>query len=156
MYKINRKEGFIMYCKNCGEQLNEKQVVCLKCGVEKDKGSKFCQQCGTALPEKAEICLNCGAATKPPKPMLEKNPTAIVMGVAAILLGVFSIFFNSLLEFELSIMLGIGGIVVSTLGRQYESSKKQCTAGLILSIIGLSAGMLTSILSKYFDIFANL
>jgi RNA polymerase subunit RPABC4/transcription elongation factor Spt4 len=156
MYKINRKEGFIMYCKNCGEQLNEKQVVCLKCGVEKDKGSKFCQQCGTALPEKAEVCLNCGAATKPPKPMLEKNPTAIVMGVAAILLGVFSIFFNSLLEFELSIMLGIGGIVVSTLGRQYESSKKQCTAGLILSIIGLSAGMLTSILSKYFDIFANL
>jgi RNA polymerase subunit RPABC4/transcription elongation factor Spt4 len=156
MYKINRKEGFIMYCKNCGEQLNEKQVVCLKCGVEKDKGSKFCQQCGTALPEKAEVCLNCGAATKPPKPMLEKNPTAIVMGVAAILLGVFSIFFNSLLEFELSIILGIGGIVVSTLGRQYESSKKQCTAGLILSIIGLSAGMLTSILSKYFDIFANL
>ncbi len=145
-----------MYCKNCGEQLNEKQVVCLKCGVEKDKGSKFCQQCGTALPEKAEVCLNCGAATKPPKPMLEKNPTAVVMGVAAILLGVFSIFFNSLLEFELSIMLGIGGIVVSTLGRQYESSKKQCTAGLILSIIGLSAGMLTSILSKYFDIFANL
>ena len=145
-----------MYCKNCGEQLNEKQVVCLKCGVEKDKGSKFCQQCGTALPEKAEVCLNCGAPTKPPKPMLEKNPTAVVMGVAAILLGVFSIFFNSLLEFELSIMLGIGGIVVSTLGRQYESSKKQCTAGLILSIIGLSAGMLTIILSKYFDIFANL
>ena len=145
-----------MYCKNCGEQLNEKQVVCLKCGVEKDKGSKFCQQCGTALPEKAEVCLNCGAPTKPPKPMLEKNPTAVVMGVAAILLGVFSIFFNSLLEFELSIMLGIGGIVVSTLGRQYESSKKQCTAGLILSIIGLSAGMLASILSKYFDIFTNL
>ena len=145
-----------MFFKNCGEQLKENQTICLKCGVEKDKGSKFCQQCGTALPEKADICLNCGAPAKAPKPQLEKNPSAIVMGVAAILLGVFSIFFNSLLEFELSIILGIGGIVVSTLGRQYESSKKQCTAGLILSIIGLSAGMLTSILSKYFDIFSNL
>lgn len=144
-----------MYCKNCGEQLNDNQVVCLKCGVENTKGNKFCQQCGNAIPEKAEICLNCGTPTKPAKQKSDKNPTSVVLGVAAILLGIFSIFFNSVLEFELSIMIGIAGIIVSTLGRQYESSKKQCTAGLILSIIGLSAGMLTSILSKYFDIFSN-
>lgn len=146
-----------MFCKNCGEQLKENQTICLKCGVEKDKGSKFCQQCGTALPEKADICLNCGAPAKAPKPIKsEKNPTTVVLGISAILLGIFSIFFNSLIEYELSIMFGIAGIIVSALGRQYEACKKQSTAGLILSIIGLSAGMLASILSKYFDIFANL
>ena len=53
-------------------------------------------------------------------------------------------------------MFGIAGIIVSALGRQYAASKKQSTAGLILSIIGLSAGMLASILSKYFDIFSSL
>ena len=26
-----------MYCKNCGEAMNDYQVVCLKCGVEKGK-----------------------------------------------------------------------------------------------------------------------
>lgn len=148
-----------MHCKNCGEPLNDNQVVCLKCGVERDKGNKFCEQCGTALPEKAEICLNCGNSTKQKKPVASntplKSPTTVVLGVASILLGVFAIFFNSILEHELSIFIGIGGIVVSTLSRQYEFCKRQGTAGLILSIIGLSAGMLTSILTKYFDIFAN-
>ena len=146
-----------MFCKNCGEELKENQNICLKCGVERDKGSKFCGHCGNALPEKADICLNCGAPAKAIKPIKsEKNPTTVVLGISAILLGIFSIFFNTLLEYELAIMIGIAGVVVSTLGRQYETSKKQCTAGLILSIIGLSAGMLTSILSKYFDIFTNL
>lgn len=146
-----------MYCKNCGEELKENQVICLKCGVEKDKGNKFCQQCGNALPEKADICINCGAPAKAPKPVKsDKNPTTVVIGVSAILLGIFSIFFNSLIEYELSIMFGIAGIIVSALGRQYAASKKQSTAGLILSIIGLSAGMLASILSKYFDIFSSL
>ena len=50
----------IMFCKNCGEQLNENQVVCLKCGVERGKGKGFCENCGTALPENAEVCLSCG------------------------------------------------------------------------------------------------
>ena len=149
-----------MYCKNCGEQLQEKQAVCLKCGVARSKGSNFCEQCGAPMDGNKEFCAACGYKPQAPQSVQaaqnDKKTTATVLGVTAILLGVFGIFFNTMLDSELSILFGIAGVIVSTLGRQYESVKKQCTAGLILAIIALSAGMLTSILTKYFDIFSNL
>lgn len=51
-----------MYCKNCGEQMNDYQSVCLKCGVKKGSGSNFCSNCGNPLQSGASVCLNCGAA----------------------------------------------------------------------------------------------
>ena len=53
-----------MYCKNCGEPMNEYQVVCLKCGVEKGKGNSFCPNCGNAVSPEASICVNCGGSLK--------------------------------------------------------------------------------------------
>lgn len=51
-----------MYCKNCGEQLNENQMVCLKCGVMVGDGSGFCPNCGNAVANEAVFCVNCGAS----------------------------------------------------------------------------------------------
>ena len=31
-----------MYCKNCGNELNENAVACLKCGCDPKKGNKNC------------------------------------------------------------------------------------------------------------------
>ena len=53
-----------MYCRNCGEQLNENQEVCLKCGVAKGKGTKYCANCGQEVAPNAAVCLNCGVAIK--------------------------------------------------------------------------------------------
>ena len=53
-----------MYCKNCGEPMNDYQVVCLKCGVEKGKGNSFCPNCGNAVSPEASICVNCGGSLK--------------------------------------------------------------------------------------------
>lgn len=58
-----------MYCKNCGEQINDNQAICVKCGVKVGGGDKFCQNCGKELPENADVCLNCGVAVK--KSMLD-------------------------------------------------------------------------------------
>ncbi len=49
-----------MFCKNCGEAMNENQAICLKCGVKKGEGNAFCANCGAAMPAGAEICMNCG------------------------------------------------------------------------------------------------
>ena len=49
-----------MYCKNCGEQLNENQDICVKCGVVVGKGNSYCQNCGNPISADAEYCMNCG------------------------------------------------------------------------------------------------
>jgi hypothetical protein len=53
-----------MFCKNCGEQMNDNQAICLKCGVKTGEGSAFCANCGKELAAGAEVCLNCGVAVK--------------------------------------------------------------------------------------------
>lgn len=49
-----------MFCRNCGEEMNDNQAICLKCGVAVGKGNSFCANCGGAVNENAEVCLSCG------------------------------------------------------------------------------------------------
>ena len=53
-----------MYCKNCGEMMNDNQAICIKCGVKTGDGNAFCANCGQPIAENAEFCLNCGVAVK--------------------------------------------------------------------------------------------
>jgi len=55
-----------MYCRECGEKyLNDKAVICVKCGVERDKGRNYCPECGESVPNsKSEVCLKCGVSLK--------------------------------------------------------------------------------------------
>lgn len=49
-----------MYCRHCGSEVNEKAVVCVKCGVHPLNDSQHCQECGQPTNEKQEICTSCG------------------------------------------------------------------------------------------------
>ena len=53
-----------MFCKNCGENMNDNQAICLKCGVKTGDGNSFCPNCGNAVNPDAEVCLSCGVAIK--------------------------------------------------------------------------------------------
>lgn len=53
-----------MYCKHCGEPMNDIQAICLKCGVKKGQGNSFCPNCGHAVEPGAEYCLGCGISLK--------------------------------------------------------------------------------------------
>ena len=53
-----------MYCKNCGEFMNDNQAICLKCGVSAGSGDKFCPNCGKEVEPGADVCLNCGVTLK--------------------------------------------------------------------------------------------
>ena len=53
-----------MFCKNCGEQMNDNQAICIKCGVKVGEGSAYCANCGKDLAPGADVCLNCGVAVK--------------------------------------------------------------------------------------------
>lgn len=49
-----------MYCRNCGEKMDDRQAVCIKCGVPVGKGNKHCMNCGKEVASDAEVCLSCG------------------------------------------------------------------------------------------------
>ena len=53
-----------MFCKNCGEAMNDNQAICLKCGVKTGTGNAFCANCGNAVNPNADVCLSCGVAIK--------------------------------------------------------------------------------------------
>lgn len=53
-----------MFCKNCGQTMNDNQAVCLNCGVKVGAGNKFCANCGKDIAPEASVCLNCGVAVK--------------------------------------------------------------------------------------------
>ena len=82
-----------MYCKNCGQEIDNLAAVCIHCGVAVGNGTKFCQNCGKDIPENAAFCINCGVAVNggannTAKP--EVNPNAkskLVAGLLGILVG---------------------------------------------------------------------
>ena len=49
-----------MFCKNCGEQMNDNQAICIKCGVKVGEGNTFCANCGKNIDDSATYCINCG------------------------------------------------------------------------------------------------
>lgn len=67
-----------MYCRNCGQAMNENQAVCLNCGVEAGKGDSFCPNCGNAVAPEAAICVNCGVSLKNTS---AQAPTANASGI---------------------------------------------------------------------------
>lgn len=53
-----------MYCKNCGNEMPEGAVVCVKCGTAAGKGNKYCPFCKGETQPGAEICVHCGRPIK--------------------------------------------------------------------------------------------
>ncbi len=51
-----------MFCKNCGNQLDDHAMFCTKCGekISGETKEKYCIHCGTKLDEDASFCLGCG------------------------------------------------------------------------------------------------
>lgn len=82
------------FCQNCGNEVNENQEICLKCGsklnnvktasVESNKA--YCGNCGTELNTNQEICLKCGVRVN--------NASSSKSGKSKVAAGLFGIFFG--------------------------------------------------------------
>ncbi len=53
-----------MYCRNCGNEVSEKAVMCVACGVPPKAGTKYCSNCKSETDPNAAICMKCGVALK--------------------------------------------------------------------------------------------
>ena len=110
-----------MFCRNCGEPMNENQAICLKCGVAVGTGKSFCQNCGHAVNENATVCLNCGVAlenkngnTNDPLNGQDKVTMILIcfflggIGIHNFMMGEKK---KGILKIVLSLLCGIGGIL---------------------------------------------
>lgn len=50
-----------MYCRTCGNKMNDNAEICVKCGVRKNVGTDYCQVCGTRTTATMTNCKKCGA-----------------------------------------------------------------------------------------------
>jgi len=80
-----------MYCKSCGEQLNDNQAICLKCGVKVGEGNSFCANCGKPVDPNADVCLSCGVAIKKKEAAQYGKYDKITIAVICFFLGTLGI-----------------------------------------------------------------
>ena len=50
-----------LYCKNCGNEIMEKDTVCRHCRVKRGEGVDYCHVCGDYSVIKTDFCSTCGA-----------------------------------------------------------------------------------------------
>lgn len=112
-----------MFCRNCGTQLDDRAVVCIKCGASPSAGISHCWHCGKSTMPTAVVCLSCGVALSP----VRHNPRAenkIAAGVCGILLGSLGVhkFILGYTGAGLTLLLvtvltcGLGGMVTHLIG----------------------------------------
>ena len=75
-----------MYCRNCGNEMVDNAVVCVKCGVAAGQGMAFCPQCGVQTPPTATFCTNCGVALQN-VPLGYTQRSKLAAGLLGIFLG---------------------------------------------------------------------
>ncbi len=112
-----------MFCKNCGEVLNDNQAICLKCGVKVGDGNAYCANCGKEIAPEATVCLNCGVAVATPTQQAAQdnkigNYDKIVIILVCLFLGGLGIHNFMLGETKkgvfkiiMSVLCGIGAIL---------------------------------------------
>ena len=114
-----------MYCKNCGNQMDDMAVVCLKCGAAKGTGAGFCPNCGGAAMPGACVCTKCGAALHTPANQPFTNAfvsggpkSKLAAGLLGIFLGSFGVhnFYLGYTNKALTqLMISVGGLALSIL-----------------------------------------
>lgn len=111
-----------MFCRNCGTQLDDKAVACVKCGVNPRAGVSYCSNCGKPTPPTAVVCLTCGVALTGGVGSNPRASNKIAAGICGILLGA----------------LGVHKFILGMTG-----------AGLTMLLVSLVGGILTCGMSAW-------
>jgi TM2 domain-containing membrane protein YozV len=53
-----------MYCRNCGNEVSEKAIMCVACGTPPMAGDKYCYNCKAETDSNTTICMKCGVGLK--------------------------------------------------------------------------------------------
>ncbi len=105
-----------MFCRNCGNEMDNAAAVCVKCGVAAGNGANYCHNCGAQSAPGAAVCTSCGVAFAQPVPAGEQKSklAAGLLGIFLGGLGVHNFYLGftgkAVAQIILSLCFGIGGI----------------------------------------------
>lgn len=104
-----------MNCRNCGNQMDNLAVVCVKCGTAKGVGQNFCPNCAAPTQPGANVCLSCGIALQTAPVVNGQQKSKMAAGLLGIFLGGLGIH-NFYLGFTMKALIQllvsvIGGII---------------------------------------------
>ena len=51
-----------MFCRNCGNEVDDNAVACMKCGHNPKVGSTHCPNCGVTVEPGQIVCVKCGGS----------------------------------------------------------------------------------------------
>ena len=74
-----------MYCRNCGEKIDNTNCFCTNCGWDPKLGNSFCCKCGARTLPHQVTCLNLASQ------MIESDRNMYIAAILAFLLGAFGI-----------------------------------------------------------------
>ena len=86
------------FCANCGNEINDNQDICLKCGTQVNKTAAkneenrtiYCANCGSEINANQDICLKCGVRVNR-RPVNGQGKSKIAAGLLGIFLGIFGV-----------------------------------------------------------------
>lgn len=124
-----------MFCKNCGNEVDNKAEICPKCGVriatEPTIPMVYCRKCGNQIHESAEICPKCGVRNI--KKADEKDPfIAILASFFIIGLGQA---YNK--QVEKGIIFFISAVIITILVNAIPDTDQPASGIVALALIGL-------------------
>lgn len=125
-YKTER--GMAMYCRNCGNSMEETAAYCIRCGGARGTGRAYCPRCGGVTDPGAAFCAGCGCALAGAADPNAKSRVAA--GLLGIFLGVFGVH---------NFYLGYTGKAIAQLLITLMSFG---TLGIVSSVWGLIEGIL--------------
>jgi len=127
-------EDQVMYCKNCGTEIDDGQAFCPNCGAKTDNDKRYCPSCGQEVAEGESFCSNCGRSLNDSAPV---TPTPSIKGR---LLGIAprSIAMAIILSIVTCGIYGLYWFVVLTNDMNKLSGNESDTSGgmaLLLSLV---------------------
>ena len=80
-----------MYCRNCGNEVSEKAVMCVACGTPPLAENKFCYNCKNTTSPNASICLQCGVSLNNNSNKTEDAKDWLTTLILCVFLGFFGV-----------------------------------------------------------------
>lgn len=82
-----------MYCKNCGNVIQQGAAVCTNCGVPVGQGMNYCNNCGNPVQPGQAVCMSCGFATGAAvkAPAIPGAKSRMAAGLLGIFLGAWGV-----------------------------------------------------------------
>jgi len=80
-----------MYCRNCGNEVSEKAVMCVACGTPPLAGDKYCHNCKAETTPNTSICMKCGVSLNRENALPGEGKDWLTTLLLCFFLGVFGI-----------------------------------------------------------------